>query len=454
VIHFTTSDVAQQLNARHLGEPVTFSAVSTDTRTLQAGDLFVALEGPTFDGHDYIGEALQRGAVAAMVSRDTQAGLARILVPDTRIGLGRLAALWRQQSRAPVIAVTGSNGKTTVKEMLAAILRQRASVLATQGNLNNDIGLPLTLMRLQDEQYAVVEMGANHPGEIAYLTGIARPDIALLNNAGRAHLEGFGNLQAVARAKAEILQGLGVDGYFVFNADDAWAPLWKSLAGAHKRRTFGLSRPADVSSVEPAYALSWNERGFMSHFPVKTPDGDIEIELALAGRHNCLNALAAITAAQLVGADLQQIRQGLAALKPVKGRLQPLPGYGRFSVIDDSYNANPDSVGVAIGVLASAPGRRILVLGELAELGAGEASFYAGLGQSARDAGIDLLYGVGAAGLAAEAFGVGGRRFESREALIESLNREVEVGDRVLVKGSRSAGMERVVDALTAAEVH
>ncbi|MET0102003.1 MAG: UDP-N-acetylmuramoyl-tripeptide--D-alanyl-D-alanine ligase [Sedimenticola sp.] len=449
MISFTTTAVAEQLGGRHLGPEVRFSSVSTDTRSIRDGDFFVALQGPNFDAHDFLGKASEAGAGAAMVSRESEIAISQVVVPDTRIGLGRLAALWRQASGAPLVAVTGSNGKTTVKEMIAAILEQAGSVLSTQGNLNNDIGLPLTLMRLQEHDYAVVEMGANHAGEIGYLSDIARPDVAVLNNAGRAHLEGFGSLEGVARAKAEIVSGLGDEGRFVFNADDDWAPLWGELGAGHALCTFGVRNEADVFSPEESWQIHWSETGFSSRFRVVTPEGEVEIELALAGDHNRMNALAAIAAAQLMGATLEQIRAGLASLAPVKGRLQPLVGRNRIGLIDDSYNANPDSVSAAINVLSGAPGRRYLVLGELAEMGEAGHSFYRELGEHAREAGIEHLYVMGDASAAADAFGDGSRHFASHEDLAEELLKYAQPGDRVLVKGSRKAAMEKVINVLT-----
>jgi UDP-N-acetylmuramoyl-tripeptide--D-alanyl-D-alanine ligase len=414
--------------------------------------LFVALQGPRFDGHDCLRQAQQQGAVAALVSHRCDAPLPQLVVADTRLALGQLAALWRDQGRATVVAVTGSNGKTTVKEMLAAILGETAPVLATRGNLNNDIGLPLTLLRLQDEPWAVVELGASGPGEIDYLTRIARPDVALLNNAGPAHLEGFGDIEGVARAKAEIIHGLAADGCFVFNADYAWAGLWRELAAGRRMRSFAVSRPADVTSPAAALSVQWQGDGFISRFPVVTPQGEMEVELSLAGEHNRMNALAAITVALELGIDLAQIRRGLAALKPVTGRLQPLSGSGGIHLIDDSYNANPDSVQAAIQVLAAAPGRRLLVLGELAELGPGREAFLHALGEQARAAGIDRLYALNGAGVAADGFGPGGERAANLKQLLQRLHETLQPGDRVLVKGSRSAGMERVVQALAAGE--
>ncbi|MCP3871374.1 MAG: UDP-N-acetylmuramoyl-tripeptide--D-alanyl-D-alanine ligase [Gammaproteobacteria bacterium] len=448
MIGFRLSEIASGLSASHTGDNPYIESVSTDTRHIRAGDLFVALRGPRFDGHDYLSRARDLGASGFMVCRAQDLDTPSVEVPDTRIGLGKLAGLWRQASGAALIAVTGSNGKTTVKEMIASILSQRGRVLATRGNLNNDIGVPLTLMGLQDEEYAVVEMGANHVGEIDYLSRMARPDVAVLTNAGSAHLEGFGNVEGVAHAKAEILNGLSESGCFVLNADDVWAPLWKTMAGERRVCTFGVKNPADVSSRADRVRIDWDEQGFITRFPVNTPAGELEIELSLAGGHNRLNALAAIAAAQASGMDLDGIQAGLAALKPVKGRLKPVAGRKGVSLIDDSYNANPDSVTAAIDVLASAPGRRFLVLGELAELGNKADDFYRILGDLAKRSGVEHLYAVGPAGLAAESFGSGGLGFQSRDALIEALDGFLHSGDRVLIKGSRSAGMERVVESL------
>jgi len=449
VIAFTLSDTAKLLNGQVVGTDARFTSVSTDSRTLSKGDLFVALQGPNFDGHEHLSQARNKGATAAMVSRQVEGSLPQLQVADTRLGLGELAAHWRQASSAEVVAVTGSNGKTTVKEMIAAILSLQGRTLATLGNLNNDIGLPLTLLRLQDEDYAVVELGANHPGEIKYLSDIARPNIALLNNAGRAHLEGFGSLEGVARAKAEIISGLAEDGVFVFNADDQWAELWRELAAERATCTFGMRAEADVSSPEAVIETHWNESGFISRFPVKTPAGEIEIDLPLAGRHNRMNALAAIAATQLMGVSLQQIREGLMNLQPVQGRLQPLAGAGGVCIIDDSYNANPDSVEAAVAVLSTAPGRRFLVLGDLAELGSKSEQLHELLGQQACQAGIENLYCLGElSGATARGFGVGAELFQNHDALIGALKKQLTKGDTVLIKGSRSACMELVVNAL------
>lgn len=451
MIAFTLAEMAQAIHARHLGDDGRFSAVSTDTRSLAAGDLFVALKGPNFDGHDYLPQALAKGAVAAVVERQMPVNCPQLVVADTRIALGEMAAEWRLKSTAQVIAVTGSNGKTTVKEMIAAILAQQGRVLATRGNLNNDIGLPLTLMGLQDEDFAVVEMGANHPGEIGYLSKIARPDVALLNNACRSHLEGFGDLEGVAKAKSEIVSGLAETGCFVFNADDNYAPFWGGVAAGRRICTFGIQQPADVSSPG-RLELQWHAQGFSSRFAVLTPNGELDIELTLAGEHNRMNALAAIAAALQVGVSEQSIVNGLASMRPIRGRLQPRQGRQGVWLIDDSYNANPDSVGAAIEVLAQAPGRRFLVLGELGELGSGTEGFYRELGARAQAAGIEHLYAVGKAGVASEQLAQGGVSFASRESLLERLQQQLRPGDRVLVKGSRSAGMEKVISVLVDGE--
>ena len=452
MIRMKLSQVAATLEGRLLGGDAAFSAVSTDSRHLAPGDLFVALKGPRFDGNDYVGQAAVHGAVAAVVSRRVDVAMPCLLVPDTRLALGRLASLWRGASPARVVAVTGSNGKTTVKEMIAAILQERGSVLSTVGNLNNEVGVPLTLLRLGDEPFAVVEMGASHLGEIRYLSELARPDVAVLNNAGRAHLEGFGSEENVARGKAEIVSGLQARGTFVYNADSRWSPLWRDLAAGRDCLTFGVEPGADVTSPGSA-RLHWTARGFHNGFAVRTAQGTVDVQLALAGAHNRCNALAAAAAATALGCTLEQIRAGLARVEPVRGRLRPRRRVDGAWVIDDSYNANPDSVAAAIAVLAAAKGRRLLVIGDLAELGADSAALHADIGRQARAAGVEALYTVGLASEAAHrSFGAGAAHFADQSALVGALRRAVGPGDVVLVKGSRSAGMEKVVAALTTEE--
>ena len=451
MITFQLSEVAELLQGQLHGKEARFSAVSTDTRNLGPGELFVAIQGPNFDGHDFLSVAAQQGAVGALVQRKVDTVLPLIQVDDSLRALGELGAAWRKKATAFVIGITGSNGKTTLKEMCAAILSQEGSVLATRGNLNNHIGMPLTLMRLQQEQFAVIEMGANHAGEIRYLTNISRPDVAVLNNAGRAHLEGFGSLEGVARAKAEIIEGLDQDGTFVFNADDRFADLWRELAAGRKQRTFGVQQAADVSSVPESYRIEWGEHGFVAVFDVDAAGQEFQVKLHLAGEHNRMNALAAIAACQLAGARVSQMQAGLASLQPVAGRLAPVSGRGGARLIDDSYNANPDSVIAALKVLGAAPGRRTLVLGDLSELGADQDQMHAELGRHASQAGIERLVSCGQLSRAAsDSFEGESLHFDSQDALIEQLGSELTAEDSVLIKGSRTSAMDRVVKSWSA----
>lgn len=449
MVELQLAEIAEGIGGRLVGEDVSVHSVSTDTRTLEKGDFFVALKGPAFNGHDYLQQAVDREASAAMVSEERAPLLPVVHVEDTRLGLGQLAALWRQRANARVIGITGSNGKTTVKEMLASILAREGSVLATRGNLNNDIGVPLTLTRLQSEDFAVVEMGANSPGEIDYLSKIARPDVAVLNNAGRAHLEGFKDQAGVARAKLEIINGLVDDGVFVFNADDQFAPLWREAATSRSCITFGMVQPADVRSSADSARFNWTDSGFSNDFMVQIPGANLEIKLQLAGQHNQMNALAATAAAHALGVPADSIESGLAAVKPVPGRLCSVRGITGCRLLDDSYNANPESVATAVDVLKTAPGRRVLVLGDLGELGETEQSLHAEIGLLAKRAGIDLLFTCGAlSAAAAEAFGSGATHTENQDALISKLRAGIAQGDTLLIKGSRTAAMDRVVAAL------
>ncbi|HEB99533.1 MAG TPA: UDP-N-acetylmuramoyl-tripeptide--D-alanyl-D-alanine ligase [Thiotrichales bacterium] len=438
------SQAAEVLDGELQGPDVRFEGVSTDSRSLEPGNLFVALVGERFDGHEYLAQAAGRGAAAAAVCREVPAELPLVRVADTRRALGRLAAFWRRRFEIPLVAVTGSNGKTTVKEMTAAILGAGREVLATRGNLNNDIGVPLTLFRL-DERHraAVIEMGANHPGEIAWLTIIAAPTVAVITNAGPAHLEGFGSLEGVAEAKGEIYSGLRPGGTAVVNADDAFADLWRSLAAPRDVLTFGLDRPADLSA-------DWRPAGGGSRLSLRTPWGYAELELPLPGRHNVMNALAASAAALAAGASLDEVVQGLGGMRAVSGRLQFLAGIAGARIIDDTYNANPASLGAALEVLAATPGEHWLVLGDMGELGPGAAELHAEAGRQAAASGVSRLFALGElAGEAARAFGGHARAYRDREALLGDL-REAMHGDLViLVKGSRRMRMEQVVEALT-----
>ncbi|MEJ2345088.1 MAG: UDP-N-acetylmuramoyl-tripeptide--D-alanyl-D-alanine ligase [Gammaproteobacteria bacterium] len=437
------SRAADALGARLVGADASFSHVSTDTRTLRPGDLFVALRGPSFDGHQFVAQAARNGACAVMVAHEVVTALPQLVVGDARAALGRLAALWRGQCPVPLVAVTGSNGKTTTKEMIAAILRQRGQVLATRGNLNNEIGVPLTLLELQDRhQFAVVEMGANHAGEIAVLTGWAKPDVAVITNAAAAHLEGFGSIEGVARAKGEIFSGLGADGVAVINADDPYAGVWCECAAQARVVTFGLQQAADVRA-------RWEPRGGGSHLRLHTGAGEVELELPLPGRHNVMNALAAVAAALAAGADLEDVSRGLPTLAAEAGRLQVRAAPGGMQVYDDTYNANPASLAAALQVLAAADGCKWLVLGDMAELGGDAASLHEQVGRLAREAGVERLYALGELSRrAASAFGRGARHFDRWQALAEAVRADWQAPGAVLVKGSRSMHMERVVEAL------
>lgn len=437
------AEAARLLGGELYGADAPLAAVSTDSRQLRPGDLFVALVGPRFDGHDFVAAAGRQGAGAALVSRPVAVALPQIRVADTRLALGRLGAAWRARFGGRVIALTGSNGKTTVKEMLAAILICRGRVLATQGNLNNDIGVPLTLLRLTaDYACAVIEMGANHAGEIAYLTSLARPDVALVNNAGPAHLEGFGDLDGVARAKGEIYQGLGPQGIAVINRDDPYAGYWTGLVSGREIYDFGLDLPARVTGR----VLDAASNRFRLHLG----EQQVDIQLPLPGRHNLRNALAAAAAALAAGVDLAAVRQGLEAMTSVAGRLQRLRGIHGCQLINDTYNANPASLAAALAALADTAGPKWLVLGDMAELGPETAALHEQAGRQARAAGFQHLYGLGGfSRYAVEAFGCGGWNFETVEALIAALQEAVvQEQPTVLVKGSRSMRMERVIQAL------
>jgi UDP-N-acetylmuramoyl-tripeptide--D-alanyl-D-alanine ligase len=436
------SAAAQMLGAPYHGEDVMFRGVSTDTRTLAEGNLFVALEGPNFDGHDYLEQARRKGAVAA-VCRTCIDGFPQLKVEDTRLALGALAMHWRSRFSLPLVAVTGSNGKTSVKEMLATILSGCGDTLVTQGNFNNDIGVPHTLFGLSEKhQYAVVELGANHPGEIAYLTGLARPTVAVINNAAPAHLEGFGSIDGVARAKGELFGSAAAETVCIVNADDVYADLWRALAGSRRQIDFGLDAAADVTA-------EWQGDVSGTDLQLITADARAETRIALPGRHNVMNALAAAAAALAVGVDLPVIAAGLSAVKPVRGRWQTQPGLSGCRVIDDTYNANPASLEAGLELLSNAEGEIWLVLGDMGELGGDSAALHREVGEYARNAGITRLFALGdLAARAAREFGAGGESFADVESLKTALRTQVCEGVSVLVKGSRAMRMERVVEAL------
>jgi len=443
------SEAARILNGRCSGSDTGFRGISTDTRRLLPGSLFFALQGPNFDGHDYLEAAREQGAAAAAVSRPCNSLLPQLEVADTRLALGRLAADWRARFELPLIAITGSNGKTTVRSMAEAILARCGRTLSTLGNLNNDIGLPLTLARLDAaDEYAVLEMGANHPGEIDYLAGLARPTIGVVTNAGPAHLEGFGSLEGVARAKGELFARLAPDALAVINADDAFAPLWRELAGHCQVIEFGLRG-------ETPFGARWQGDASGSDVTLLTPQGEVGLRLPLPGRHNVMNALAAVAAAQAAGAGLEDIRLGLEGLQPVAGRfnIHRLPG--GITLIDDTYNANPQSLQAALEVLAQGAGESWLVLGDMGELGENSAQLHAAAGDSARAAGVRRLYGLGElACLAVRNFAGEGGCFSEMDDLLAALRADLKGPLHILVKGSRRMRMERVIaavrDAMTA----
>ncbi len=442
-------DFALACAGRLAGADGPYTGVSTDTRTLARGELFVALRGPRFDGHTFLATAAAAGAAGAVVESEQDTSLAQIVVPDTLGALGRAAARWRAQFDVPLVGVAGSNGKTTVKGMVASILSQAGATVATRGSLNNHIGVPLTLFRLDPaHRFAVVEIGANHPGEVAALVELARPRIGLITNAGAEHLEGFGSLEGAARAEGEMVEGLGPQGVAILNADDPFAPLWRSLTAA-RVVTFGLAGTADFSARDLATQIAAG--GFLTRFTLESTVGRAEIVLHLAGRHNVVNALGAAAAAVAAGASLEHVTAGLDAMRAVEGRLQLKRALCGAWLLDDSYNANPSSVRAGIEVLAQLSGPKWLVLGEMGELGPYARSSHAEIGAFARERGIERLFAVGPlAQLAVESFGAGGEWFGDAQALARALERALAPEVCVLVKGSHANRLDRVVASLAA----
>lgn len=447
MIQMRLSEAADLLQAGLSGDDVEFSGCSTDTRSLTKGSLFIALRGENFDGHDFVEQAMQGGAVAALVEYDLSDKAAPIIiVEDSKEAMGKLASAWRNKFSLPVIAVTGSNGKSTVKEMLTSILSQHASVLSTWGNFNNDIGVPLTLFGLnEDHRFGVIEMGANHPGEINNLTTITRPDIALITLCAPAHIEGFGSIDGVADAKAEIFAGLSEDGVAIINADDNYAKVWLEKIADHKRLTFGLNKSADVSADD----LHMDEHSGCTQFTLTTACAQASVKLNLLGLHNVRNALAAAACCIALNIPLTQIRDGLQLMQAVKGRLQMKTGLNNSRIIDDTYNANPASLEVAIEVATATSNRSWLVMGDMGELGEIALVSHQQAGESARAAGIERLYALGELSKQAVlAFGSGAKHFADKEELIATLKAELSDGLTVLVKGSRAMAMEEIVQSL------
>jgi len=463
------SEIAERVRGKRVGADVAITSTCIDTRAIKPGQLYVAIRGHQFDGNDFVAQAEQAGAIAAIVHPGIAVNVPYIIVDDTRLALAELAGAWRQKAAVSVgrtgsipiatlppslavVGITGSNGKTTVKEMTAAILGAseltQGKVLYTQGNLNNDIGVPLTLLGLNERhRYAVIEMGANHPGEIAYTSRYAQADVVILNNAGAAHIEGFGSLDGVAKAKGEIIETLKQDGVAVLNSDDAYFDYWKSVAGQRKVLSFGLNERADVRAKAIKTAIRDNE--FVTTFELITSQGTEVCALKLAGRHNVVNALAAAAAALALNIDLAQIVRGLAQVKPVTGRLQPLVGRLGNIVIDDSYNANAASLKAGLDVLGACAGQPWLVLGAFGELGPDSPKIHREIGELIKAGGVVRLLATGSDSRnTVQAFGTGATFFDTQDDLIAALKQELKGDETVLIKGSRAQRMEQVAAAL------
>lgn len=440
------AEAANVMSGTLHGTDCNFAGVSIDTRTLDPSELFFALQGPNYDGSTFVSSAAKKRAAAAVLPATTDVHLPHITVDDTRLALGRLAFAWRKRMPAKIIGITGSNGKTTLKQMIANCLSLSGETLATHGNFNNDIGLPLMLLRLSQEHcYAAIEMGANHPGEIAYLTSLAEPEIVVITNVASAHLEGFGDLDGVARAKGEILQGQVAPIYAVLNADDPYFAYWSSLVPDETVISFAVdTTEASVfaTDIQATY-------GDLIKFNLHIYEEEIPIRLPLAGLHNVQNACAAAAVLHGLGTDSKQIRQGLESVQPISGRLQQVEDITGLTVYDDSYNANPQSVIAAAEFLASQLGQKWLVLGDMGELGKDAAQLHKAVGRVARRLGIDRLLATGILSKnTVKTFGCGGQWYEDIDGLIEELRRSATKNTNILIKGSRFMHMERVVEAL------
>jgi UDP-N-acetylmuramoyl-tripeptide--D-alanyl-D-alanine ligase len=446
MLETTLRELAHCLNLPSPGQDSPVRGLSTDSRRISPGMIYLALPGERFDGHDFILEAARQGAIAAVVSRPLDSPIPLLRVADTRLALGRLATCWRKRFDLPLVAITGSNGKTTVKEMLRGIFSRLGPVLATQGNLNNDIGVPLTLLGLdQSHRHAVIEMGANHPGEIAYLADLAQPQVAAITLCAPAHLEGFGGVEGVARAKGEIFSALPEHGTAVLNRDDPFYPFWRGLPAVRDKTIvdFGFHPQASVGARDLAGTT----------FRLVSPLGESLVRLPLPGRHNVLNALAATACALAAGCPLEAVTAGLESVQAAKGRLQQRAAPNGVNVLDDSYNANPSSLNAALAVLAECPAPRWLALGDMLELGADGAALHYQAGQSARAAGVERLFAVGALSREAVAgFGQGARHYPAQQALLDDLRENLPAGATLLVKGSRGARMDKVVEAVVGGE--
>jgi UDP-N-acetylmuramoyl-tripeptide--D-alanyl-D-alanine ligase len=451
----TLAAFAQSCGGRLVGADAAFNGVSTDSRTVNAGELFVALAGPRFNGEDYVAAAMARGAAGAVLQTEQARVPSQVVVDDTLSALASAAHAWREGFAIPLVGVAGSNGKTTVKELISSILSQAGACLSTRGNLNNHIGVPLTLFRINAEhRFAVVEMGADRAGEVAALVQIGRPTVGIITNAGAEHLEGFGSLEGVARAEGEMVAGLSADATAIINHDDPFALLWKNMTQA-RVSTFGLQPGADFTAASIRTTI--DESGFVTRFTLHAPRGSVPVELKLAGQHNLINALGAAAAAHAAGVGLAEIARGLASMRPVAGRLQFKRTVGGAWLIDDSYNANPSSVAAAIEVLAQLEGHRWLVFADMGELGDYATESHRQVGLQAKAAGIERLFATGAlAKLAVETFGAGADWFADNTALAAGISAELsrsQAGSatsevRMLVKGSRFKRLEQVIAAL------
>ncbi|MDO9168420.1 MAG: UDP-N-acetylmuramoyl-tripeptide--D-alanyl-D-alanine ligase [Methylobacter sp.] len=462
-MNMTLSEIAARVQGKLIGDDVVVSSVSIDTRAIKSGQLYVAIKGHNFDGNQFVDKAEQAGAAAAIVHEGVKSTIPHIVVDDTRLALAELAGAWRKKATVSVVGITGSNGKTTVKEMVAAILSANGkasdpnqvpclhpvgNTLFTQGNLNNDIGVPLTLLRLNEQhRYAVIEMGANHPGEIEYTSKYVQADVAIITNVGAAHIEGFGSIDGVAKAKGEIIQTLKQDGVAVLNHDDTYFDYWKSVAGTRKIISFGLNGSAAVTAHSVKTEIIDNE--FATAFDLVTVAGELKVKLKLAGRHNVVNALAATAACLALDIDLQQIKQGLESVKPVTGRLQPLVSRLGNIVIDDTYNANSASLKAGLDVLANCAGEHWLVLGAFGELGPDSLKIHEEMGELIKLSGVVRLLAIGSdARNTVKIFGKGADFFDSQDDLIDALKRELKGDEAILIKGSRAQRMENVAAAL------
>lgn len=442
MIRMDLGDLASALGCGVSAGAVEIENITTDSRKVHHGTLFAALPGNHVDGHDFAQSAVNLGAAALLVKRPLDLDVPQLVVDDVLLALGKLAALLRSRLDTTVIGITGSNGKTTVKEMLAAILRLKAGVLATRGNYNNELGVPLSMFELEHHhRFAVLEMGASKAGDIAYLAGIARPDIGIITNIGPAHLRGFGSEEGVAHAKGEMYAALPPEGSAILNADEPWLELWRDMNSAGNSVTFGSQPGADVQLGEHA-----------GRAIINTPSGKFEPRLALPGRHNLVNAAAATAAALAMNIDLAMIQQGLESVKPVPGRLNPMQTEAGWTVIDDTYNANPASLYSALQVLADMQGTPWLVLGDMKELGEGSRKLHREVGEAAKAMGVRRLFTTGEMSAATtEAFGQGALHFDNRDELAEELLRALHPDVICLVKGSRSMGMEAIVSAIIGA---